>query len=674
LRTTPIRYGLAVASVALLVVLKWRLVQHLGLEAPFLMGVVPALVVTWYGGPGPGALAAVLSTGAILALFVSPQEQEGGHGAVEAALKTILFGGENAAVVALVASFQLSRARTEHAAVRIHSSYELSAACGRAQDAHEAADAVLRPLLATLGASGATVFLVADKERKLRLLAYRVPPWLAKLIPLYAETLLESPTIFAFVARTRKGVFLENEVQWQAMLPEDYAELRKHVVLRAGLCVPMIVRDRLIGVLAAVFSEKRRFSAEDRTWTRALANDFGRALDRIHLLETEQRASNDAAQASRTKDDFLALVSEELRAPPMSIAAWTREVRGRQSDRSLSALAGRAIERNVHSQGRLIEGLLEQSRTVGRELQMEMRRIDLAALLRSSVEPLRIDAAALGLELELVPGMEAEIVADAGRVRRVIHEFVSTVLASTPPGGAVRVEMGVHERRVHVRIESDAKRGANAAGSADRASTARPPGGAHDASTGQLIARSLVEYHGGVVRVDPAAYGHPATVTIDLPLLDPMSGVIGMISPARPPDHAVPSPLRGARVFLVSDDTSEREMIAEIATNQGAEVRSAPSTSDAIDQLRVFSPDIVVADLVESERSVLGFIRQLRAQPTPAAEAPALAYTAASAGAQDRAIVEAGYQRHLPRPPEPHALTQAMIELRPPISRGPSPQ
>jgi K+-sensing histidine kinase KdpD len=670
LRTVPIRYGLAVASVALLMVLKWRLIPHLGPEAPFLMGVVPALVLTWYGGPGPGALAAVLSTGAILGLFVSPQAQEGGHGAVTVAFKTVLFAGENAVVVTLMASFQSSRTRIEHAVARIQSSYELSAACGRAQDAHEAAEAVLRPLLSTLGASGASVFLAAPEEGKLQLFAYRVPPWQAKLIPLYSEILLESPTAVAFVARNRKAVFVENEAQWQAVLPESYAELRKQVVFRAGLCVPMVVRDTLVGVLVAGFSEERHFSKEDRSWTQALADDFGRALDRVRLLETEQRAVNDAAQASRTKDDFLALVSEELRSPPSSIAAWTRKARNHQGDRSLAALAGRAIERSVHFQGRLIEGLLEQSRTVARDLQIESRRIDLTPLVRSSVEPLRIEAAAMGVDLELVPGVKAEVVGDAVRLQRAMSDFVSAALASTPRGGALRVEIGVHERRASVHIASDPRGGANAPASPDGANAGtRSPGDPTDA-TGLLIARDLVKCHGGNVIVDPP-HGRPKSVTIDLPLLDPMAGVIAMISPGRPVDGAAPSPLLGVRVFLVSDDSVERENIAEIATNQGAEVRSAVSTSDAIDQLRVFLPDIVVTDMVE-ERLVLGFIRQLRALPTPAAATPALAYTAASATDQARAVVEAGYQRQLPRPPEQNALTKAMVELRPPISRAQS--
>jgi signal transduction histidine kinase/CheY-like chemotaxis protein len=674
-RSLAIRYGLAVGSVALLVLLKWRFIPHLGPEAPFLMGVVPALIVTWYGGPGPGALAAVLSTAAIPTLFVSPEELRGGDGALEAVLKVMLFAGENAVVVALMVLFQSSRTRTEQALARIRSSYELSAACGRAQDAHQAADAVLRPLLATLGANAAAVFLAAPEERKLRLFAYRVPPRQTKLIALYAETLVESPTAMGVVARTRKAMFVENRAQWRAMMPEFFAELRKqHAEPAALLCIPMIVRETLVGVLAAGFPEERRFSAEDRSWTQALADDFGRALDRVRLLETERRAVSDAAQANRAKDDFLALVSEELRLPVSSIAAWTREARRRPGEHSLAAEAGRTIERSMHFQGRLIDGLLEQSRAVARELRIDAKRIDLMPLLRSSVGPLRIDAAAMGVDLELVPGVEAQVVGDACRLQRAMRDFVSMALDSTPRGGTVRVEIAVHERRVRVRIASDPRGGAKA-GSGPNGTSAgsHAPAGTPDASTWLLIARDLLRCHGGDVHVDPTD-GPPKTVTIDLPLVDPMAGVIAMTSPAGPTDGAAPSPLLGVRVFLVSDDTVERESIVEIASNHGAEVRSAVSTSDAIDQLRVYSPDIIVTDIVESERSVLKFIRQLRALPTAAAAAPALAYTAASASAQVRAIVEAGYQRYLPRPPEPHALAQAMVELRAPMSRGQSPQ
>jgi signal transduction histidine kinase len=665
LRTPLIRYGLAVLSAAAVVLLKWPLVPHLGLEAKFLLGVVPALIASWYGGAGPGLLAGALSVGALALLF---PESPRSDGPLVFVLKTMLFAGENVIVVALVATFQSSRIRVEQGLARIRSSYDLSTACARARDAHEVAEAVLRALVTMLNASGASVFLASDDERKLRLFAYRVPPWQAKLIPLYAETLLDSPAGIAFVARTRTAVFLEDEAQWRKLLPEGFAELRKHVVVRAGLCAPMVARNALVGVVVAGFDEERRFSADDRSWVQALANDFGRTLDRMRLLEKEHRACTDAEEASRVKDDFLALVSEELRLPLASIASWVGRLRLRPGDRGHCELGAGAIERCVHAQERLIDGLLMQSRTVARELGVETRRVDLVPLLRSSVEPLRIDAAAVGVDLALDLPVAAEVFGDAQRLHQVMRELASTVLAATQPGGSVRVGMEVHERRARVRIECGAAPGGPSTVGAPGG--ARALGGGRDVDTGLRIAKYLVEWHGGTIRFDPASPARAKTVTIELPLSDPMAGVIGMIGPSRVEGRSARSPLQGAHVFLVSDDTSEGEIIADIASREGAEVRSAPSPSEALDQLRSYSPDVIVTDLVGSERSAEGFARQLRALPSPAAKVPALAYTASEGRATVEAVLEAGYQRHLPRPPEPRALTEAIAQLCPPRSQG----
>jgi K+-sensing histidine kinase KdpD/CheY-like chemotaxis protein len=669
-RTAPIRYGLAVLAVAVLVALKAKLVPHLGHEAPFLMGVVPALVATWYGGRGPGLVAAALSTAAVSFFFVEPREA--GETALTLTLRMLLFVGENVAVVALVGSFQTSRAVTERTAARIHSSYDLSAACGRARTAHEVAEPVLSAVVSTLGASGCAVFLASEADRKLRLFAYRMPPPLTKLIPLYAETRLDSRAGIAFVARTRTAVFFENEAQWQKQIPEAFAELRKHVQVPAALCVPMVVRDVLVGVLVAGFATRRRLNPDDRAWTQSLAHDCGRALDRIRLLETERRTCIAAQEASRAKDDFLAVVSDELRAPLSSIAAWTHALRGRGRDRELCDTAAEAIDRSVQAQGRLIDGLLDQSRTVARDLGVAKTRVDLAPLVQSSVEPLRVDAATVGVDMALTAHNDAEVVGDADRLRQVMREFVSNAIASTPPGGTVRVDVGVHEHRAIVRIRSESPGGPAANGRRDQGGG----GASSDAESGEnaalVIARYLIECQGGTVRLEDAAPGRFAAVSIELPLPDPMSGVIGMISASRPAESAAPLRLTGAHVFLVSDDDSEREIIAEVVTREGAEVWASSSTADALEQLRALSPDVIVADLVGSERSALGFIRQVRALPSSAASAPALAYTVSTSSADVRAVIDAGYQRHLPRPPEPRALAQVVAELRAPADHSPS--
>jgi K+-sensing histidine kinase KdpD/CheY-like chemotaxis protein len=658
------RYAFAIFLVALLLLLKRTLAPHIDNEARFLLGVVPALIATWQGGPGPGLLAAALSTAALTTLFSPPGSEPAT--AVTVVFKTIAFAGENLAVIALVASFQSSRAQTEQAAARIQSSYELAVTCGRAKNAHDVAADVLQALITLLGASGASVYIASAGDRTLRLFAYRVPPRHAKLVSLYAEAMLDDSGGIGFVARTRTPVFLENEGQWREQFPDVYAQLRQHGLVKCNLCVPMVARDTLVGVLFAGFPNERPFSAEDRSWTLALASDCGRALDRIHLLETEQRAYADAREAGRAKDDFLAVVSEELRAPLMAIGNWTRELRRHRGDRDLRELAAQAIERSALAHARLIEGLVDQSRMVAHDLRFETTRVDLWPLLSAVVAPLRIDAAHTGVQLDLGPRVDAEVVGDADRLRQVVRDFITDALSSTPSGGAVRVEMSVKDRRAFVRIASDGHSGAmNQArrnGDGDGRMSADPFG----ESARLVIARYVVQWNRGDVRFDRSA-GPVGAVIIDLPVPDPVAGAMGMITRPRPPATVAPLRLAGMRVFLVSDDVSEREIIEEMATDEGAEVWSTTSTGDALDRLRSLAPDVIVTDLVGPDDCVLEFIRRLRALPAPAATAPAVAYTASMAATYIQALSDAGYQRHLLRPPEPRALSLAVASLRRPV-------
>jgi signal transduction histidine kinase len=516
LRSLAKRYGAAVALVGVGFIMR-SIGYPLGREAPFFAMLLPALIATGYGGLGPGVLAAVLSSALVTFHFLLPMA--GGRWSAALFLRAMVFVLESIGAVALVESVRSSRRRTERLARRIRSSYEVSAALGRTRTAHEASEVVLGAIAETLKADGASIF-IASEPGLLRHMVYRPGPYLMMLAPYYREVALDGVTAIAHAARTRTAVFIETEEQWRERFPEAYERIPEDAQVAAALFAPMVVRDRLVGVLVAGFGKVRRFSEDDRLWSQALAQDCGKALDRARLLEMEQREHAEAQEASRARDEFLSVVSRELRAPLDSITAWIEALRKNPGDHALGDRGIRVIGVSVQAQERLVDGLLDLSRVVERRLKGETKRQELLVLVRSSVDPLQVEAANEGVELALGSRAEATIIANADRLRQAFRDFVSHAIQSTPPGGHVRVDTAVCERRAVVRvvddgngIEPDALPHALEMDGRGKNGERRP--------TGLAIARFVVLAHKGTVRVESPGKGRGTTLTVELPIDEP---------------------------------------------------------------------------------------------------------------------------------------------------------
>jgi K+-sensing histidine kinase KdpD len=517
LRWQMARYALAIFLVAAAVGFKWKFAPSAGRDAPFLLLFLPTLIATRAGGLGPGLTAAALSTASASVLFMLPQS--GHHWSAELLIRTGALALETGGSVALVAWVWSSRKRLEAGATRTRRSYEISAALGRTTSFHEVSDIASHGVMTSLNAHGVAVFVASD-SRTLRPVAYPESALLMSLAPEYKEVPLDGATAIAFAARMRAAVFLEDKQQWRERFPQAYAKLIDRSPLGAMLCAPMVVADRLIGVLVAVFTRPRRFDHDDRLWSQAVAQDCAHALDRVRLRESEQHARAEAQDASRAKDEFLSVVSHELRAPVTTIAAWIDVLRARTGDRALWDRGLRIVTRSAEMQARLVEGLVELSRVVARKLKTESESFDISPLVRRTVDNLRPDAAAEGVELAVGPLAEGCVVADALRLQRLMHDFISSAVRSTPPGGHVRVVSDAEDGRVVVRIQSDG-RGLNPTELAQALAPDGPRLPGQRDPIGLAIAKYIVASADGGIHVESPGRDQGRTVTIDLPIHRP---------------------------------------------------------------------------------------------------------------------------------------------------------
>ena len=246
-------------------------------------------------------------------------------------------------------------------------------------------------------------------------------------------------------------------------------------------------------------------------------------IERAELLERESHARQQAEEASRLKEEFLATVSHELRTPLNAVVGWSRLLRSGQLDNDGAAHAVEVIERNAAAQRQIIEDLLDVSRIITGKLRINTQPVDLLLIIHAAIDAVR--PAAEGKEITISTHIEAPdpiVRADSERLQQVLWNLLANAVKFTPSGGKVDVYLEQHGVLAEIRIE-DSGPGVPAEflpriferfSQADGSST-RKHGGL---GLGLAIVRHLVELHGGTVSAANHEEGG-AVLTVCLPIL-----------------------------------------------------------------------------------------------------------------------------------------------------------
>ena len=396
------------------------------------------------------------------------------------------------------------------------------------------------------------------------------------------------------------------------------------------------------------------------------------ALERARLLEREQTARLAAEVASRAKDDFLSTASHELRTPLNAILGWARMLQSGQLDHSAFIRAIDTIERNARVQVRLIEDILDGSRIINGQLQLEVRPLDMTAVVNAALDTVRAaaDAKRIKLSATLDPAA-ARVVGDPDRLQQIIWNLVTNAIKFTPKDGVVDVTLHRTGTDIELTVEDSGEgiaadflphvfdRFRQAEGS-----TTRRHGGL---GLGLALVRHLVEAHGGTVRADSPGPGHGATFTLTLP-------VQAVYNQASRPEGANrgdkarfvrrPVDLAGVRVLVVDDEPDARDLVATVLRARGAEVTTAPNAAEALALVATRRFVAMVSDVGMPEtdgHSLIGQIRTLAG--SQGVRLPAIALTAYSREEDKRRALEAGFNAYLAKPVEPDELVQAVLDL-----------
>ena len=420
--------------------------------------------------------------------------------------------------------------------------------------------------------------------------------------------------------------------------------------------VPLALSDGRIGQLAVTREITARKHAEQ---------------EREQLLKSERAARSEAERASLLKDEFLATLSHELRTPLNAILGWSQILASGNVDAADLKQGLDVIQRNARAQTQLIEDLLDMSRIASGKVRLDVQWTDLASVVDAAVDSVRPSAEAKEIRLRKILDPNAGPVAgDPTRLQQVVWNLLSNAIKFTPKGGKIDIllervnshlEITVHDSGVGIKPEFlpivfERFRQADS-------STTRSYGGL---GLGLSIVKSLVELHGGTVRAKSGGEGQGATFIVSLPLAPIRSNEKREHPTASkaPAIDRVQLDLSGVKVLVVDDDSDARSLISRLLTQCHAEVSTAASAAEGLDQLKTFKPHVLVSDIGMPHTDGYQFIREVRKLPTEdGGKTPAVALTAFARSEDRTRAMMAGFQVHVAKPIEPQELAATVCSL-----------
>ena len=376
-----------------------------------------------------------------------------------------------------------------------------------------------------------------------------------------------------------------------------------------------------------------------------------------------QRKQAEAAlrDVDRRKDEFLAILAHELRNPLAPIRNSLHILRLTSPENGMRERVGDMMERQVNHMVRLVDDLLEVSRISRGKIELRKERIDLAAVVRTSVETSRPLIEAVGHQLSVTFSPEPLVVeGDPVRLAQVFANLLNNAAKYTDPGGHIWISMGrdgkcaaVSVRDTGAGISSEMLPRIFDLFSQAESLSERSQGGL---GIGLTLVRSLVEMHGGTVEAFSEGVGRGSEFVIRLPLSS-----VHLVEPPRP--REVPTAnLQSHRLMIVDDNHDAAESMGILLKLLGAEVKVVYSGPEALDSLDEYRPSAVVLDIGMPGMDGHEVARRIRQHPD-FRDVPLIALSGWGQEEDRRRSKQAGFDYHLIKPADVNALQKLLTVI-----------
>ncbi|MBW4564652.1 MAG: PAS domain-containing protein [Mojavia pulchra JT2-VF2] len=473
---------------------------------------------------------------------------------------------------------------------------------------------------------------------------------------------------------------IPDELLVQAARDAEHLEILRSVGFKSVMTVPLRTQTRILGVISFISAESgQKYDQRNLQLAEELAYRASLAIDNAQLYRVAQSDRAKAEAANRIKDEFLAVLSHELRSPLNPILGWTKILRSKRLDSTKADQALETIERNAKLQAQLIEDLLDVSRILQGKMTLNVAPVDLAATIEAAKETVQLAAEAKNIQIQTtLNSISGTVSGDTNRLQQVVWNLLSNAVKFTPSGGRVEVELAQVGTYAQIQVK-DTGIGISPEFVPYVFEYFRQEDGTRTRKFGGLglglaIVRHLTQLHGGIVEADSPGQNLGATFTVRLPLnrID-QQRIRTENAILNNEESAISAPLTGIQILVVDDDADMRELAEFILTQSGAEVTTAASAAEALAFFNQSVPDLLLCDIGMPEMDGYSLIRQIRKCAAVSETMPkAIALTAYAGEINQQQALAAGFQMHISKPVDPEMLVQAIVQLLHPIKRGKS--
>jgi two-component system CheB/CheR fusion protein len=420
-------------------------------------------------------------------------------------------------------------------------------------------------------------------------------------------------------------------------------------------------------------TEKRMRPDDTEGWDLVTRLPLRDAVDRIvgvvaifRDITEQKRADEKVQDGVKRRDQFLAMLSHELRNPLGAIVTATALLK---SDRGVPSPERAArfldiLERQSEQMARLLDDLLEASRVTQNKIELKRTVIDLRAVAAIAADSIRETVASRGIELTVETDVEPIwIYGDPSRLQQIQANLLSNAAKYTPSGGHVVFQAKREDGAAVVRVKDDGvgipkdmcetifELFVQARRTLDRSS-----GGL---GVGLTLVKSLVAMHGGMVTVRSDGEGKGSEFVVRLPLTQrpPES------EPAPPDARATPHVRAGSRIVVVEDNEDSRDLLCELLAQQGFECSTAGNGAAGLALIDKIHPAVAILDVGLPEMDGFAVARRLRSRPDHA-EMFLIALTGYGQAADRAASRDAGFDEHLVKPVDVDKLLTLLVGLK----------
>jgi signal transduction histidine kinase len=398
--------------------------------------------------------------------------------------------------------------------------------------------------------------------------------------------------------------------------------------------------------------------------------------EREGLLESERAARSEAEHLSQMKDEFLATLSHELRTPLNSIQGWVGVLRSAQTSAQDQARGLETIDRNVRAQAQLVSDLLDMSRIISGKIHLEVQTVYLHEVINAALDSVLPSAEAKGIRVTRVLDTEINPArGDPDRLQQVLWNLLSNAVKFTPRGGRIQVILERVNSHAEIVVE-DSGIGMQPEflphvfdrfRQADAGISRRYSG----LGIGLSIVKSLVELHGGSVRVKSPGENQGSTfiVSLPIPLMSPddrrRERRLSIAASRHDADDAIELPrLDGINVLLVDDDADSLALAVRVLEERGAHTVAVGGGIEALKVLRERHFDILLSDIGMPDIDGYELIQRVREFDHERGRAiPAIALTAYARLDDRQRSLLAGYQMHIAKPVDARELIAGIASL-----------